>query len=218
MTWNIRSLRDDRDAVIEVIAAFAPDLLLLQEAPRFLRARSRLAALARESGMLVGVGDGAEVAVLTSFRLDVGQARTVALSRSRGLHRRSVALIRVSFPEQSVVAAAVHLGLDPIERTRHAAEIRALLRKASSGSPVIGADVNELSSGKAWRELGADLFDVGSPRDEPTFPADDPRRRIDTVFVPPHWSVTPVRATDVGCDAELARASDHRPVVVDVVG
>ena len=53
MTWNVRSLRDDREAVIRVLEKAAPDVLFVQEAPRFLRAQSKLAALARQAGLVV---------------------------------------------------------------------------------------------------------------------------------------------------------------------
>lgn len=41
LSYNIRSLRDDTDALARVIKACAPDLVLLQEAPRFFRWRDR---------------------------------------------------------------------------------------------------------------------------------------------------------------------------------
>ena len=56
MSWNVRSLRDDRRAVVTVIKECGPDVLFVQEAPRFLRAQTTLAALARESGLVVAAG------------------------------------------------------------------------------------------------------------------------------------------------------------------
>ena len=71
MTWNVRSLRDDRSSVVRVIQRCAPDVLFVQEAPRFFRARSKLAALARESGMVVACGGrpAAGVAILVDAPL-----------------------------------------------------------------------------------------------------------------------------------------------------
>ena len=97
MTWNLRSLRDDRGAVVRVMRACAPDVLFVQEAPRFFRAQSRLAALARESGMVVAAGGkpAAGVALLTTLRVDVDAPASVWLSRtplfyvSRGVRENS---------------------------------------------------------------------------------------------------------------------------------
>ena len=71
MTWNVRSLRDDRDAVVGVLRRAAPDVLFVQEAPRFFRARSKLAALARESDLVVVCGGqpAAGVAILSNLRM-----------------------------------------------------------------------------------------------------------------------------------------------------
>jgi hypothetical protein len=38
--YNIRSMRDDEDALARVIRACAPDVVLVQEAPRFFRWRT----------------------------------------------------------------------------------------------------------------------------------------------------------------------------------
>ncbi len=57
LTYNVRSMRDDRAAVARVIRSAEPDVVCVQEAPRFLRWRSTCAALARTSGLVV-VGGG----------------------------------------------------------------------------------------------------------------------------------------------------------------
>ena len=56
LSYNVRSLRDDADAVASVIRSCEPDVVCIQEAPRFLRWRSKCAALARTSGMFVVTG------------------------------------------------------------------------------------------------------------------------------------------------------------------
>ena len=57
LTYNVRSMRDDRDALGRVLRAAEPDVVLIQESPRFLRWRSLCAELARR-GNLVVVGGG----------------------------------------------------------------------------------------------------------------------------------------------------------------
>ncbi|MGW5694584.1 endonuclease/exonuclease/phosphatase family protein, partial [Streptomyces asiaticus] len=50
LSYNIRSMRDDREALARVIRACAPDVVCVQEAPRFFRWRKAAAWLARETG------------------------------------------------------------------------------------------------------------------------------------------------------------------------
>src|SRR4051794_41300058 len=57
LSYNVRSLRDDAEAVAAVIGACRPDVVAVQEAPRVLRWRAKRAALARESGVLVATAD-----------------------------------------------------------------------------------------------------------------------------------------------------------------
>jgi endonuclease/exonuclease/phosphatase family metal-dependent hydrolase len=157
MTWNIRSLRDDRDTVVDVVRRFAPDVLFVQEAPRFFRARSKLAALARESGLVVASGGrpAAEVAMLTHLRVEVTAARQLGLSKTPGLHHRGVACARLTIGTREFLAISLHLGLDPAERIRHAAEVRDLVAAEPGPAPgrrvVIAGDVNEQASAPAWR-------------------------------------------------------------------
>ncbi len=55
-SYNVRGLRDDRGAVVNVVRAMAPDLLALQEAPRRWLWRRRCAALAADCGMRIIAG------------------------------------------------------------------------------------------------------------------------------------------------------------------
>jgi endonuclease/exonuclease/phosphatase family metal-dependent hydrolase len=219
MTWNVRSLRDDRDAVVRVIVECAPDVLFVQEAPRFLRARSKLAAVARESGLVVAASGrpAVAVAILTTLRIDVHAAASYQLSKTPGLHSRGVAVAQLSLGATRFAAASVHLGLKGDERQRHASEVLHLL--ASTEHPaVIAGDFNERSDGPAWQAIGRNRTDVGAAADLPTFSASDPRRRIDTIFTPDTWSVAPISPLEIVDESDLIRATDHRPVIVDVVG
>lgn len=219
MTWNVRSLRDDRDAMVRVLRACAPDVLFVQEAPRFLRAQSKLAALARESGMVVAAGGkpAAGVALLTTLRVDVDQPTSILLPRTRGLHQRGVAVARVTVSGSSFTAVSLHLGLDGDERLRHVHEILRLVDERGQPSVVAG-DLNEKAGASAWRALASEHLDVGAEADRPTYPARDPRQRIDAVLVPRAWKVAAVSPTDIVGETDLIAATDHRPVVVDVVG
>lgn len=217
MTWNVRSLRDDRDAVIRIIKTSAPDVLFVQEAPRFLRAESKLAALARESGLVVAAGGrpAAGVALLTTLRVDVDAPSSHRLTKTRRLHQRGLAAAQLTLGDLSFTAASLHLGLDTTERQRHTSEIANIL---GAGPSVIAGDFNERSSGPAWQALATGRHDVGAAQNLPTFSTADPRRRIDTILVPTDWEVTPVSPLEILHESDLVAATDHRPVIADVVG
>src|SRR5436190_15292314 len=91
VSYNIRSLRDDPMAVAAVIRALSPDVVCVQEAPRFLRWRSKRAALARHSGLVVATEDRVGgLAILAAFRTDVLDRSFTALTKAPKLHQRAL--------------------------------------------------------------------------------------------------------------------------------
>lgn len=216
MTWNVRSLRDDHDALESVIRTAHPDVLALQEAPRFWRSRTKLAALARRTGLLFACGGRASAgtALLTSLQMDVLRTSEALLPRTPGLHRRGVALaeIRPSGTNTHLAVACVHLGLRAAERRQHAQRINDLVAGVGRPLSIVAGDLNEAPQAPAARLLAAGRRDPGAVADEPTFPAKAPRHRIDVVLVPGSLAAT---AQVLGGE-QVARATDHRPVVVDL--
>src|SRR5690625_1295341 len=98
-----------------------------------------------------------------------------------------------------------------------AEHLSALVR--SAGAPVIlGGDLNETADGAARRFLEPVLTDPAE-QSEHTFPATDPRRRIDAILTTPGMqvraagTVTSTRRVDA---ERLAGASDHLPTLLDV--
>src|SRR5699024_4960580 len=88
-----------------------------------------------------------------------------------------------------------------------------------AGAPVIlGGDLNETADGAARRFLEPVLTDPAE-QSEHTFPATDPRRRIDAILTTPGMqvraagTVTSTRRVDA---ERLAGASDHLPTLLDV--
>ena len=217
VSWNVRSLRDDRAAVVSVLRSLAPDVVALQEAPRFLRSRSRLAAMARESGLVFCCGGRASAgtALLTSLRTDVLRSSESLLPPTPRLHRRGVALAEVQIcgtSSEPLVVASVHLGLDAAERLRHSQVIRELVGAYQGASSVIAGDLNEGPGKAAWALLSAGYGDPGALEAIPTYPSRRPEHRIDAVFVPDSWVVD----SQVVTGPAVVAATDHCPVVVDL--
>lgn len=217
MSWNVRSLRDDRAAIVRTVRSVGPDVLCLQEAPRFLRSRSRLAGLARDCGLVFVCGGRAASgpALLVTQRVDTHRLLEVRFPRTPGLHLRGLAAADVSLGRLRLAVGSVHLGLDGEERVGHAARVRSAL--ASLGQPLlaVAGDLNESPGGAAWQRLADGLVDVLDVAGQaaPTYPAARPRRRIDAVLLSPGIAAAPVPISG----DDLARATDHLPIAVDLV-
>ena len=215
VTYNVRSLRDDRDALVRVIRRLSADVVCMQEAPRRLRWRARCAALARDTGLLYvgGGGTAGGSMMLASLRVGVRSTLEYRFSRTPGLHERGAVAAVVELGGAAAVVASVHLGLDSTERLRHRSELVGMVDRFGGQVTVLAGDINERPDMPAWRAIADEFTDAGAADDTPTFSTRDPRRRIDGVFVR-----GPARVASYGVvdGADVQAASDHRPVVVDV--
>lgn len=81
LSYNIRSMRDDEDALARVIRACRPDLVFVQEAPRFFRWRKHAARLAAKSELVVLTGGATATGplLLCSLRATVERTQDVLL-------------------------------------------------------------------------------------------------------------------------------------------
>jgi endonuclease/exonuclease/phosphatase family metal-dependent hydrolase len=216
MSYNIHSLRDDPGALAEVVAAAAPDVLVIQEAPRRLRWRVRCADLAHRFGLLVGGGGLPSLGnlVLTSLRVRVHGHSCVRYPLTPGRHMRGAVFVRCSIGSARFVVAGSHLATDATERPAQAARLRDELA-AIAEPTVLGVDTNDVPGSVSWRTLAeTGLRDVAAGIDErPTFPVVDPRRRIDAIFADPALGIRGYRVFE---HPRLAHASDHLPLVADL--
>ncbi|MFI8853909.1 endonuclease/exonuclease/phosphatase family protein [Streptomyces sp. 891-h] len=222
LSYNIRSLRDDREALVRVIRACAPDVVCVQEAPRFFRWRKRAAWLARRTGLtyVTGGATAAGPMILASLRAHVERAEDVLLPRTPGLHQRGFAMAELRFGTAARLGVvSFHLSLQGRERRQQA---RALLdRVAAPGvAPVVAAgDVNERPGGPAFGLLGEGLRDAWGLKPwgaEHTSPASEPVQRIDAVFAGEGVEVLGAgvpRGLPGVTDADLRAATDHLPVL-----
>lgn len=216
LTYNIRSLRDDAAAVARVIRACRPDVVAIQEAPRFWRWRAKCARLARHSELVIVTGGRAAASnlLLASPALVVESARDVLFSPDRGLHRRGAALAVLNLAGARFAVAGTHLDLVEQPRARHVGELHAALSAlAPDGVPtVVAGDVNDVPESATWRLLAQRRVDAVPAGDGFTYSAQDPQRRIDGVFADPELRI--VSAEVVGTP-DVTIASDHRPVLVE---
>ncbi|MEV8591867.1 endonuclease/exonuclease/phosphatase family protein [Streptomyces sp. NPDC052012] len=221
LSYNIRSMRDDTDALARVIKACAPDLVLLQEAPRFFRWRKKLARLASDSDLVIltGGATAAGPAILCSLRATVERTEDVLLPLTPGLHRRGFATAIVRFAGARVGVLSCHLSLDGHERHEQAGMLLDRLAAMGVEHAIAGGDLNERPTGRTFRRLAGDLQDCYATAPwgtEHTWTPADPYQRIDAIFATKNIDV-------LGCgvplghpgvtEADLRAASDHLPVL-----
>jgi endonuclease/exonuclease/phosphatase family metal-dependent hydrolase len=215
LTYNVRSLRDDAHAVADVIRACRPDVVAVQEAPRFLRWRSKRAALARESGLVVATADRpGGLMVMTTLAAKIVRTGFELLPKTPKLHARAVCWASMELGGAPWTVASVHLSLSAEERVRHLPALWGALESAGDMPLVVAGDVNEEPGGTVWAELAErlpDAFVVAPSGSANTYSATTPRKRIDGVFVDRRIEVVECRAVD---DVpRLQVASDHLPVL-----
>jgi endonuclease/exonuclease/phosphatase family metal-dependent hydrolase len=215
MTYNVRALRDDRDALVHVIRSADPDVLCVQEAPRFFRWRSKCAALARDCDLVYVNGGGTTggAALFAHLRVHVEAQREGRLSKTSGMHQRAVAAAVVSKSGSRLMVLSTHLGLRAPERARHARELLAGLAWHETRSLVVAGDLNSGPKSEVWQVLHEGGLRDPDPRSGPTFPAWEPVKRIDALLVSADVEVTDYRVVST---PGVERATDHRPVLAVV--
>ncbi|MDT0346560.1 endonuclease/exonuclease/phosphatase family protein [Streptomyces litchfieldiae] len=225
LSYNVRSLRDDRGALVRVIRAAAPDVVCVQEAPRFFGWRAHAARLARATGLLYVTGGATSCGtlILAAPRVRVERAEDVLFPHTRGLHRRGLAtaVLRAGTGPRFAVISC-HLSLDAAERHRQAGLLLdrlTALTGPDSLPGVVAGDLNDRPGGATFTRLAGPLTDAWrrSPEGgEHTFPATAPDRRIDAVLCSPGVEVLGcgVPAAERGpLAADPRRAGDHLPLL-----
>ncbi|MFI6283586.1 endonuclease/exonuclease/phosphatase family protein [Streptomyces sp. NPDC051018] len=221
LSYNIRSLRDDEDALARVIRACEPDLVFVQEAPRFFRWRKHAARLAAKTDLVVlsGGATASGPLLLCSLRATVERTEDVLLPLTRGLHRRGFATAVVRFGGARVGVLSCHLSLDAEERYAHSGLLLDRLAAMDAPYTIAAGDINEPPTGRSFRRIAAGLQDCWTAEPwggEHTFPHTGPNSRIDAVFASRGVEVlgcgVPSGLPGVTPD-DLSAATDHLPVL-----
>ncbi|HET9516086.1 MAG TPA: endonuclease/exonuclease/phosphatase family protein, partial [Actinoplanes sp.] len=114
LSYNVHGLRDDRAALRAVVRDLAPDVMVVQEAPRRLRWRYRCAALADDLGMVVGAGGLPSLGnlLLTTLRVRVHETSCLRFPLTPGRHLRGAVFARCSVGGTSFTVSGSHLATD----------------------------------------------------------------------------------------------------------
>jgi endonuclease/exonuclease/phosphatase family metal-dependent hydrolase len=211
--WNVHGLRGGVREAAGVLGDPPPDLAVLNETGYL---GFRLRRLARRVGMrpVSGLGLFRRIpnAVLVRAPWRTVEHRVEVLPREGRHVRRGLVLAVAGRAGARVVVGSMHLGLSPTERVAHARRVTDVL--AGRREPVLlGGDLNEGPDGPASGWLRArywDAFELAGKGGGPTFPAAEPRARIDYLFVSEGMRI---RRAWVG---EASDASDHLPLFAEV--
>jgi endonuclease/exonuclease/phosphatase family metal-dependent hydrolase len=225
LSYNIRSMRDDRRALARVITACAPDVVCVQEAPRFFRWRKHAAWLARECGLVYVTGGATATGpmILSTLRATVEHTEDVLLPHTPGLHRRGFATAVLRFgPSARLGVLSFHLSLQKDERYTQGGMLLdrlSALGALGAGHTVAAGDLNERPTGRTFRRLAGALRDGWANKPwggEFTSTPGDPHQRIDAVLASAGVEVlgcgVPEGLTGVSA-ADLRAATDHLPVL-----
>jgi endonuclease/exonuclease/phosphatase family metal-dependent hydrolase len=217
LVYNVRGFRDGRDRVAAVVRRLGPDVVLLNESD----GRLGLRRFARAVGMRARADPWSILrrrvknAVLVRPPWMVLERRLVRLAGSERFYPRGALIARIAGPEHRVWAVAVHLGLRPAERVRHAEQLLETLQ-GLDGPVVLGGDLNERPDGRAASLLAerfADVWLLGGDVAGETFPAEEPTARIDYLFVSEGVRVERAIVPPI---PDVRVASDHRPVIAEI--
>lgn len=237
LVYNIHAGKDaageeNLERVAGLIREIGVDLVLLQEVDRGTWRSGvvdQLAVLERRTGLIGAFGKTLDyqggdygIAVLsrwpvvrdTLIRLPVepAQARAGGSREPRGVLR-----VRVDAPSGPLDVLNTHLDASP-DGAHRRQEVATVLRvagelRAGEGAVLIGGDLNaEPGSPTVGRLTGAgwvDAWRACGEGDGRTYPADEPTKRIDHLFLEPGVSCAGARVL-------AADASDHRPLLVVV--
>jgi endonuclease/exonuclease/phosphatase family metal-dependent hydrolase len=214
MTYNIWMGGRSGSVLRDAVRAANVDVLLVNETPKSLvgsRRRCRRLAESWQMRYVAGGRDAGSNMIAVAYGVHVRTTFATVLRQPLLQPRRGVAAAQLRVRGRLVGVVSCHLSLDAEQR---AVEVERVVEAAGRlrGPVVVGGDLNEGPGGPSWRRLrSAGFLDHGS-KDWPTFPADEPSKRIDALLVRGAAGVT--SHGDPGVDEGIqARASDHRPVM-----
>src|SRR4051794_31657364 len=139
LSYNVHGLRDDQAALSRLVRDLDPDVVCLQEGPKFFRWRAKAAALASRCGLLYVAGGGTTdgTTLLVALRVDVERSAEMVLSRYRlGWPDRGVAAAVVRQSGAPLAGARPHPPPPPTQRVGHPPRGGEGLRARGGGPPL----------------------------------------------------------------------------------
>lgn len=234
MTWNIAAGRGDLAQTAEVIRSSGADIVALQEVDVHWSERSGFADQAARLAAMLDMDvrfapiyrlPGAEGSPEREFGVALLSRRPIVSFRNHEITRLSTqaddaeprpmpgfldAVVQVGRVTVRVLDTHLDYRPDPQVRAQQVADMLEILGETTRPVILLG-DLNAPPDAPELTPLRARLRDVWTGSGSGfTYPADAPVRRIDYILTSGHFAVLDVRVLDT-------RASDHRPVVADLI-
>ena len=225
LSYNVHRWGDDRAALARVVRACRPEVALIQEAPSWWGARRKREAMAATFDLQY-VASAARNAIFVADGTNFAEPQRWRVRRP--YVRRRLRLVATQLPGGAVggriaiggtvIALVVcHLGLH-IRGRQH--ELNQVLTGCRSfGTPyLLVGDLNEEPDGPVWARLASEgLTDLGVDAG-PTYRSDNPHKRIDGAHISAGLTgrVIPLDEVDGVTRPDLAAASDHLPMLIEV--
>ena len=223
LSYNIQGGRGPRlslPRLAQVIAGQQPDLVALQEVDvRTTRAQGvdQAAELARLTGLHVAFGAampyaGGEYGCAVLSRFPILRAQTHALPAAGKSEPRCGVAVAVAVPGLGTNLLFCGTHLDNLSEALRVQQLQRLQTALGSpGAPaILAGDLNAEPGSPTLTALAPPWLCVTTNLPSATWPADQPRQRIDHVFCRPADRFRVVSAVVV----DEREASDHRPVLV----
>lgn len=211
-TYNLRDLLDDVGAVARVLRLLDADVVCVQEVPRSLRGDLRTVGLAARTGYRTAWSHagGGGTTVFVGERVRLNSLLHLPLRVPVGQRRRGCAVLDAELDGVAFRAVSVHLGLQVVQRRRHATQLLDVVGAAPR--TLLAGDANEPLDGPAVGILLGALRPLGEL--PPTYPSACPVHAIDLVL---GSGVAGARELEVPVhEATLVAASDHRPRLLEI--
>ena len=212
MTWNVHGFRAGTRQMAEAVRAAEPDLVILNETGYLgfrLRRFSRRLEMEGSTGATIRWRIPNAVLARRPWRVIKG--RVAVLPRTGRTVRRGAVMAQMGRSGIRLWVVSLHLGLSGQEREEHARVVTDLL--AGRDPAIVGGDLNEDATGSAVRWISGRYWDVIADTPESaTFPAKEPRARIDYLFVSEGIHL---ERSWTGGD-RFVPLSDHLPVFADL--
>lgn len=211
VTYNIHGGRAPA-ALARVVAALAPDVLVVNEAPRMpLVGRWRCNRMAAQWGLrrVAGGRDAGQNMLCVSSRVEIRSASARRLRQPLFEPMRGIVTAQCAVNGVEFGVVGVHLSLVTARRPTEAWAAIADAQRLR-GPVMVCGDLNEISGHRAWQVFEQAGFADRGRADDSTFSSTDRRKRIDAILVKGG------RVSSHGVPAELEAAygpaSDHCPV------
>lgn len=214
--------RLDLERIARIVLEAKPDVVCIQEVDKGLSRTERkdFPAIFEELLSMKGVYgpnyffDGGEYGNATFSRFPIVDHENHALPGPPGAEPRGTLRVTIDVNGTGVDIFNIHWGLWPDERAEQG---RALLAHVRDMPTLIAGDFNEDEKGAGLAALLKRFRDTASAPAHggyPGYPAFTPRRRIDFILASPGLASLRFAVLD---GPEIAVASDHRPVMADVL-